>query len=354
MSRKASLRGLFGGGGPAAEPPAPPADAEKFSAENTASAPATAPKFSAENRKPPDWSRPTSGAVRGMRASLRGLADRAEAAGRIEDGSVVVEIDPNLLDSSIVSDRVADPGDPSIAELVESFRENGQQIPILIRPHPEVEGRYQIAYGHRRARAATILEQPVRAIVRALSDEELVIAQGKENLERRDLSFIERAFFALRLETMGFPRQVIGSALGEHKQNLSQLISVARTVPEPVLRAIGPAPKAGRPRWLQLAERIRDVSPSKLDQVLATEGLAEKPSDDRFVVMLAALAPAPASAPKVKPQIWKDAEGRKVARIERSDDRLSLSIDRKLEPEFGEYLIERLPEILAAFKAGKE
>ena len=40
----------------------------------------------------------------------------------------------------------------------------------------------------------------MRAIIQALTDAELVIAQGKENAERRNLSFIERALFAANLD----------------------------------------------------------------------------------------------------------------------------------------------------------
>jgi ParB family transcriptional regulator, chromosome partitioning protein len=41
------------------------------------------------------------------------------------------------------------------------------------------------------------------------SDLERVVAQGKENSERRDLSFIERAAFAIYFEQCGFEGSVI-------------------------------------------------------------------------------------------------------------------------------------------------
>ncbi len=47
-------------------------------------------------------------------------------------------------------------------------------------------------------KAVRRLELQVKAIVRKLTDDELVLAQGKENAERRNLSFIERAFSPLR------------------------------------------------------------------------------------------------------------------------------------------------------------
>ena len=62
---------------------------------------------------------------------------------------------------------------------------------------------------------------PVRAVVRTLSDAELVIAQGKENNERRDLSFIERALFAAHLEHRKFERPTSSSTGGRQAGTLA-------------------------------------------------------------------------------------------------------------------------------------
>ena len=203
-----------------------------------------------------------------MGSTLRNLAARADAAAEIEEGSVIVDLDPKLIDDSFIADRVADANDPTLAGLVESIDGSGQQVPILVRPNPGVLGRFQIAYGRRRTSAALILGRPVRAVVRSLSDDELVVAQGKENLERRDLSYIERAFFALRLERHGFRRETIMSAMGIGKGDLSTLIAVARTVPEDVVQAIGPAPAAGRPRWMLLTDQIKSARACEISKVI--------------------------------------------------------------------------------------
>ncbi|MGO4611618.1 ParB/RepB/Spo0J family partition protein, partial [Variovorax sp. 2RAF20] len=73
-------------------------------------------------------------------------------------------------------------------ELVEQIREHGQQVPILVRPHPQAKGRYQVAYGHRRLAAAKKLGLSVRAVVRDLTDDQLVVSQGQENSARTNLS----------------------------------------------------------------------------------------------------------------------------------------------------------------------
>ena len=341
MNRKTNLDALFG------SKQAP--KAEKFAAANRTS---SEPEFAAANPPSPASDPRRSGAVRMMGSTLRGLAARADAAAEIETGSVIVDLDPGLIDDSPIADRVADANDRTLPGLVESIRESGQQVPVLVRPHPETAGRYQIAYGRRRTRAALILNPPIRAVVRPLSDDELVVAQGKENLERRDLSYIERAFFALRLEDHGFRRETITAAMGVGKGDLSTLISVARTVPEHVVAAIGPAPAAGRPRWMLLADRIKATDAVEVGKLIGDAGFQAKPTDERFAAMLEALNPT--SERKPRAQIWKDSQGRKIARVERSGGRFILSIDEKLEPELGAALLDRLPEILAALKAGKE
>ncbi len=151
MSRKSNLDALFGAR-PAAKPAAPEAppapEPEAFAAANSGP---PEPEFAAANPRAPDNPRAPernrSGAVRAMSSTLRGLAARADAAAEIEAGTVVVEIEPERIDDSFIADRVTDANDPGLAALVESIRESGQQVPILVRPHPDNPERYQVAYG---------------------------------------------------------------------------------------------------------------------------------------------------------------------------------------------------------------
>ena len=67
----------------------------------------------------------------------------------LKSGEQIVELDPELIGSSFVRDRL----DAEVAEtddLVKSIEENGQEVPILVRQHPDLDGRFQVAYGHRR------------------------------------------------------------------------------------------------------------------------------------------------------------------------------------------------------------
>ncbi|MCX8998256.1 plasmid partitioning protein RepB [Rhizobiaceae bacterium BDR2-2] len=302
INRKNELKALFGG---SLAPSAPPA------APETKSAPAAPP--------PPDHSR--SGAVKAMGLTLGAMTREAEEArnlrAALEKGERVVLLDPAVVDGSIVEDRLTVSGrtDEDFERLVDSIRESGQQVPILVRPHPTAEGRYQTAYGHRRLEAARRLGIKVQAVVRALSDDALVLAQGKENAERRNLTFIERAFFARTLVSRGFDRKVVGEALAVEKSELSRLLQVAEAVPVHIVRAIGPAPKAGRDRWMALGSLVSsDAGHAKATEEIGFQRFAEADSDKRFQFVFNRLTAR--DKPKAaRPRELADGTGRVFARL---------------------------------------
>jgi ParB family transcriptional regulator, chromosome partitioning protein len=296
-----------------------------------------------------DKDRVRTGAISAMGASLKELSDGAKAAARLqeqlENGSVISDLDPAKLDNSFVSDRLPLANDKSFEELLTSIKEQGQILPILVRPHPDVPGRYQIAYGHRRAKAASMLGIKVRAIIKSLSNAELVVAQGKENLERRDLSFIEKAFFARRLEDQGFDRTTIIAALATDKADLSRYISIARLIPEPLAQAIGPASKIGRSRWQSLSVLL--TGSGKFEPILTDPGFLALDSDGRFSFLFAALsAPTP---PAMEQRNWSTPSGQKGAKIDIRKDRTVITFEESAVPNFGPYLADRLSALYEDF-----
>jgi len=290
-----------------------------------------------------------SGAVGAMGRSLGKLAHAAEEArALIAAGDAIVEIETTLIESSFISDRLGEPSEEHAA-LVASIREHGQQVPILVRPHPEKVGRYQVAYGHRRLRAAIELGKPVRAVVRELSDSELVVAQGQENSARLELSYIERAMFAVTIEDRGFDRDVIMAALSVEKTQLSRLISIGRAIPLKVVQLIGPAPKTGRPRWSVLAEKLASHDVGAILHKLANDqACMAADSDARFVFFLASIDAKP-RANKEK-EVWSDDEGRRIATFQRVASRTTFVVDEKAAPDFGDFLLRELPNLYRDYR----
>ena len=139
-------------------------------------------------------------------ASLDSVATLQAAGGQSVGGPTLSDLDPDFVDASLIDDRLVADDDGDFKALCDSIALRGQKTPILVRPHPEIIGRFQVAYGHRRLLAAKVLARRVQAIIRPMSDAELVVAQGIENAQRKNLSFIERATFARKLEDAGFDR----------------------------------------------------------------------------------------------------------------------------------------------------
>lgn len=209
------------------------------------------------------------GPIAAIRNDLRSMGSRS-----------VQEIDPALIDDSDLKDRIGDL-DTDIAELRDSIARHGQQVPVLLRPHPTLSGRYQVVYGRRRLAAIRGLGRNVKALIRTLSDEEAVLAQGQENNLRKDPSFIEKALFAGDLEKAGYEPRVIQDALNVSRSHTSHMRKVRECLPREVIERIGPAPSVGWKRWYGLATLIQDQGLSPM-QIHPAPFPSEMSSDQRF------------------------------------------------------------------------
>ena len=301
--------------------------------------------------------RTVAGSVKAMGLSLDALNEQVSDARRLRDslanGGRVVEVDPKLIDASPYADRLSvGPADEGLAALKESIRDGGQQVPVLLRPHPDAAkaGRYQTAYGHRRIQAARELGIAVKAIVRPLGDAELATAQGRENAERRDLSFIERAMFAQTLMKSGFDRSVVQAALSVHKSEMTRLLQVADAIPRHIAEAIGAAPKVGRPRWLALGEALAgEAARVKADDEITSARFRAADSDRRFYLLFSRLKQKPPK--EAAGTVLKNAAGEPIgALVPRGKDSV-ITLSAGAGEGFGAFVAARLPELHAEFTA---
>jgi ParB family chromosome partitioning protein len=330
MTRKQLLKDLLVAGSPEAVPPPIPMDEE--------------------GRRIP------SGAVRAMGLDLARLQEEAKRAELLQreshNGQAVLDIDPASVDPSFAEDRIARTSDADYERLEKSIGASGQQVPILLRPHPEFQRRYQVAYGHRRLAAAAKLGIPVRAIVRPLSDAELVVAQGKENAERRNLSFIERAMFAADLEGRGFDRSTLHAALAAHPAEMTRYLNVARSIPRWLVKAIGPAPRAGRPRWMALADLIaRPEALELINRLIETDDFENAPTDKRFAQVFAALQqPILDAEASPSANVSRDG-GISFIQVEDLEQGTRVMILKSAPPGLSDFILSRLAEMVATFQS---
>ncbi|NIZ12032.1 plasmid partitioning protein RepB [Phaeobacter sp. HF9A] len=315
MARKNLLKGLM-------------EEATAASATRT-DAPSPAPAPTADNTRV-DVAKPryTSGAIGAVSQSISDLKSRA-----------IQDIPTDQIDSGGLQDRLD--ADDGLAELAESIAEHGQQVPVLLRPHPEQEGRFQIVYGRRRVAALRRLGQPVKALIRVLDDRALIVAQGQENSARRDLSFIERVNFARQMRDMDYERKVICDALNVDKTLISRMLSIADRIPEEVINAVGAAPGIGRDRWSKLAELL-ERGHVEWAPVLAHGDT----SDARFEALFKALSPRKTPAPTTT---LKSATGEPLGEVKRTKGKSVLTLKTGKASGFDEWLIENFQDLHARY-----
>lgn len=113
-----------------------------------------------------------------------------------------------------------------MAALSSSIRENGILQPILVRPHPNRAGDYEIIAGERRWRAAQdarLHEVPV--VIRDLTDQQSLEIALVENLQRQDLTPLEEAEGYKRLiDEFQHTQDALAKTLGKSRSHIANMI----------------------------------------------------------------------------------------------------------------------------------
>lgn len=137
------------------------------------------------------------------------------------------------------------PGNPrkvfdeaALDELAASIAARGVIQPIIVRPHPNGEG-YQLVAGERRWRAAQKARlHEIPALVRDLSDREVMALALIENLQREDLNPVEEARAYHRLsEDEGMIQVDIAKMVEKSRSHVANMMRLV-TLPDDVLDLI--------------------------------------------------------------------------------------------------------------------
>ena len=137
------------------------------------------------------------------------------------------------------------PGNPrkyfdeaALEELAASIATRGVIQPIIVRPHPAGDG-FQLVAGERRWRAAQKARlHEIPALVRALSDREVMALALIENLQREDLNPVEEARAYHRLaEEEGMIQVDIAKMVEKSRSHVANMMRLV-TLPDDVLDLI--------------------------------------------------------------------------------------------------------------------
>lgn len=121
----------------------------------------------------------------------------------------------------------------ALGELADSIAKHGVLQPLLVRPLPE--GGYQLVAGERRWRAsrmAGLTEVP--AVIREMSDSEMMTLSMIENLQREDLNPVEEAMgYRVLSEQYGLTQDEISKSVGKSRPviaNAMRLLKLPKSV----------------------------------------------------------------------------------------------------------------------------
>lgn len=161
----------------------------------------------------------------------------------------VQEIEIDKIRHSKFNPRL-DVGHEELKELAETIREVGLLQPIIVRPIER--GEYEVVVGERRFRAAQQAGLGrIRAVVRDYTDEEVVELNLIENIQRADLSAVEKGNCCKGLmekypERYPTP-EAVGSKIGVSGATVRSWLHLVEA-PIELQRMVAPAPKIGVPR----------------------------------------------------------------------------------------------------------
>ncbi|ANU14632.1 Chromosome (plasmid) partitioning protein ParB / Stage 0 sporulation protein J [Planococcus halocryophilus Or1] len=124
----------------------------------------------------------------------------------------------------------------ALEELAESIKEHGILQPIVVRKAGE---KYEIVVGERRFRAAKLVKlKKVPAIIKDLSDQQMMELAILENLQREDLTPIEEAeAYQKLMEALSLTQEQLAFRLGKSRPHIANHIRLL-SLPEDVRKLI--------------------------------------------------------------------------------------------------------------------
>jgi ParB family chromosome partitioning protein len=227
----------------------------------------------------------------------------------------------------------------SCADLVESFRTQGQLTPVVARKCVSDSAYdYEIVCGARRHWTASYLKRDLKLEVRELNDEEAFLLSDADNKDSQDISEYERGLEYAAMVRLLYEgnQQRLADRVGLSKDVVSDYIALAhldrvivQAYPDPrwIKRHHG---KQIRARWSDPQARERMLAAAKT--LLAEVEQGNEPKDGAAVLrtLIVAAKQKKARAVKQSAETFQAASGNKMLTVTRSPrGRVSFEVDCK-------------------------
>ena len=161
-------------------------------------------------------------------------------------------------------------------DLADSIRSKGIIQPLVVRPHPNKNGEFEIVAGERRWRASQIAQiHQIPVVVREFSNEDVLEIAIIENIQRADLNPIEEAAgYRQLMEKFGHTQDQVAQALGKsrpHIANHLRLLVLPNDVQDLVIKG---KISSGHARAL-----ITSKDPSEVAKLILSRGLSVRQTE---------------------------------------------------------------------------
>jgi len=124
--------------------------------------------------------------------------------------------------------------DDTLEELADSLREHGILQPLLVRPHSEREGEYEIIAGERRWRAAQLAQiHDIPVIITQHDNAKMQEIALIENLQREDLNPVdEAAGYKYMMDEYGYTQDLLAKKMGKSRSHISNMLRLNEISPK--------------------------------------------------------------------------------------------------------------------------
>ena len=168
-----------------------------------------------------------------------------------------------------------------LLELAQSIKENGVIQPIIVRRSPLIG--FELLAGERRLRASQLAGlTEIPAVIKQLSDDDLLYQAIIENLQRSDLNPIEEAHSYEKLIEKGLTHDEIAQIMGKSRPyitNLLRLLHLSESTRQAVetgkitqghARQLVALSEKEQAEWVQKIQE-KDISVRKLETILSSK-----------------------------------------------------------------------------------
>lgn len=114
-----------------------------------------------------------------------------------------------------------------LRELQESLKSSGLLQPVTVRPSTKGKG-YELIAGERRLRAASALGwETIPAVVKEMTDQEILTLALVENLQRSDLNPVEEAEgYDQLIRDFGYTQQSVAAMVGKDRSTIANVLRI--------------------------------------------------------------------------------------------------------------------------------